>query len=159
MRKNTEINKEQALGKAAGLCSGSEHCTSQIREKLSSWGVSEEDANYIIDRLTKEKFIDDSRFARAYCHDKFCYSHWGRVKIRQMLRRMHLTDEEIAEGLEVIPEEAYMQTIADAVRQKDRTLRDTDTYQRKGKLVRHLLSRGFEMELVIDAVDDYLKLG
>ena len=53
----------------------------------------------------------------------------------------------------------YQQTIADAVRQKDRTLRDTDTYQRKGKLVRHLLSRGFEMELAIDAVDDYLKLG
>ena len=155
MRKNTEINKEQALGKAAGLCSGSEHCTSQIREKLSSWGVSEEDANYIIDRLTKEKFIDDSRFARAYCHDKFCYSHWGRVKIRQMLRHLRLSDEEIAEGMAAIPEEAYCETLSDALRAKDRTLKDTDTYQRKGKLVRHLLSRGFEAELVIEAVNEY----
>ena len=145
--------------RAARLCSGSEHCSSQIREKLLSWDASAEDTEDIIARLIEEKYIDDARFSRAYSHDKFCYSHWGRVKIRQMLRCMHLTDEEIAEGLEVIPEEAYMQTIADAVRQKDRTLRDTDTYQRKGKLVRHLLSRGFEMELVIDAVDDYLKLG
>ena len=121
-----------------------------------SWDASAEDAEDIIGYLIREKYIDDTRFSRAYCHDRFCYSHWGRVKIRQMLRHLHLTDAEIAEGLEVISEEAYLQTIADTVRQKDRTLRDTDTYQRKGKLVRHLLSRGFEMELAIDAVDDYL---
>ena len=156
---NGELNKEQALGKAARLCGGSEHCSSQIREKLLSWGKSAEDTEDIIAYLIKEKYVDDARFARAYCHDKFCYSHWGRVKIRQMLRHLHLTDAEIAEGLEVISEEAYLQAISDALRQKNRTLRDTDTYQRKGKLVRHLLSRGFEMELVIDAVDDLLLEG
>ena len=141
----------------ARLCSSGEHCSSQIREKLLLWGISAEDTEEIIGYLIKEKYIDDIRFSRAYCHDKFCYSHWGRVKIRQMLRHLHLTDAEIAEGLEVIPEEAYMQMIADVLRQKNRTLRDSDTYQRKGKLVRHLLSRGFEMELAIDAVDDLLR--
>ena len=155
--KSEEINKEQALARAAKLCSGSEHCSSQIREKLLNWGVSLEESEDIISYLIKEKYIDDVRFCRAYCHDKFYYSHWGRVKIRQMLRHLHLTDAEIAEGLEVIPEEAYLQTIADVLRQKNRTLRDTDSYQRKGKLVRHLLSRGFEMELAIDAVDDLLR--
>lgn len=150
-----QISKEVALGKAASLCSGSEHCTSQIREKLSSWGVSEEDANDIINRLVEEKFIDNSRFSRAYCHDKFCYSHWGRVKIRQMLRSLRLSDEEIAEGMTAIPEEAYSETLSGALLAKDRTLKDTDTCQRKGKLVRHLLSRGFEMDLILDAVDGY----
>lgn len=154
---NNELNKEQALGRVARLCSSGEHCSSQIREKLLLWGISAEDTEEIIGYLIKEKYIDDIRFSRAYCHDKFCYSHWGRVKIRQMLRHLHLTDAEIAEGLEVIPEEAYMQMIADVLRQKNRTLRDSDTYQRKGKLVRHLLSRGFEMELAIDAVDDLLR--
>ena len=151
-----ELNKEQALGRAARLCSGSEHCSSQIREKLLNWGVSLEDTEDIIGYLVREKYIDNIRFSRAYCHDKFFYSHWGRVKIRQMLRHLHLTDTEIAEGLEAIPEETYMQTITDVLCQKNRTLHDTDPYQRKGKLVRHLLSRGFEMDLVIDAADDLL---
>ncbi len=154
-----EINKEVALGKAASLCSGSEHCTSQIREKLSLWGIPEKDADDIINRLVEEKFIDDVRFARAYCHDKFLYSHWGRIKIRQMLRHLRLSDEEIAAGMEVIPEDAYSDTLHDALQAKDRTLKDTDIYQRKGKLVRHLLSRGFEMELILDAVDEYLRTG
>ena len=158
MRKKIEINKEVALGKAASLCSLSEHCTSQIKDKLLSWGLSAKDAEEIVNHLLDEKFIDNLRFSRAYCHDKFLYSHWGRVKIVQMLRHMHLSDEEIAEGMATIPEEDYLKTLSDAIQAKDKSLHDTDVYQRKGKLVRHLLSRGFEMNLVIDAVDEHLNL-
>ena len=148
--------KEVALSKATALCSGSEHCTSQIMEKLSLWNVSPQDAYDIMDYLVKEKYIDNKRFARAYCHDKFAYSHWGRMKIRQMLRHLQLSDEEIEEGLSVIPDDAYLQAIDDAVLQKDRTLHETDPYQRKGKLVRHLVSRGFETGLAVDAAEEYL---
>ena len=150
--------KEVALGKAIALCSSSEHCTSQIMEKLSLWNVSVRDANNIMDYLLKEKYIDNKRFARAYCHDKFCYNHWGRIKIRQMLRHLRLDDEEIEEGMQTIPDEDYLQTLNDALQAKDRTLREKDVYQRKAKLVRHLLSRGFETELVLDAVNDFLNL-
>ena len=151
-----ELSKEQALAKAASLCSCCEYCTSQMQERLLSWGISDRDTEDIICHLIKEKYIDNKRFSRAYCHDKFCYNHWGRVKIRQMLRHLRLSDEEIAEGMEAIPEEDYLQALTDALRQKDRTLRETDPYQRKGKLVRHLLSRGFEMDLILDATDKYL---
>ena len=151
-----ELSKEQALAKAASLCSCREYCTSQMQEKLLSWGISDGDTENIICHLINEKYIDNKRFSRAYCHDKFCYNHWGRVKIRQMLRHLRLSDEEIAEGMEAIPEEDYLQALTDALRQKDRTLHDTDPYQRKGKLVRHLLSRGFEMDLILDAIDKYL---
>lgn len=146
------------MGKAAALCSQSEHCSSQIMEKLSSWNVSVQDANDIMEYLLKEKYIDNSRFARAYCHDKFCYNHWGRVKIRQMLRHLRLSDEEIKEGMEAIQDEPYLEMLQNALQGKDRTLKDTDKYQRKAKLVRHLLSRGFETELVVDAVDAYLSI-
>ena len=151
-----ELSKEQALAKAASLCSCREYCTSQMQERLLSLGISDRDTEDIICHLIKEKYIDNKRFSRAYCHDKFCYNHWGRVKIRQMLRHLRLSDEEIAEGMEAIPEEDYLQALTDALRQKDRTLRETDPYQRKGKLVRHLLSRGFEMDLILDATDKYL---
>lgn len=150
--------KEVALSKATALCSGSEHCMSQIMEKLSLWNVSPQDAYDIMDYLVKEKYIDNKRFARAYCHDKFCYNHWGRIKIRQMLRHLRLGDEEIEEGMETIDEEDYLEALNDVLRAKDRTLKDKDKYLRKAKLVRHLLSRGFETELAISAVDSYMDL-
>lgn len=158
MRKKevTGFSKEQALNRAASLCSGCEYCTSQIQEKLLSWGISDKDTNDIIDHLIDEKFIDNMRFAKAYCHDKFHYNNWGRIKIGQMLRHLHISDTEIAEGMTAIPDEEYMLTLTNVLRKKDRSLHETDNYQRKGKLVRHLLSHGFEMELVLDVVDDYL---
>ena len=127
-------------------------------EKLSLWNVSPQDAYDIMDYLVKEKYIDNKRFARAYCHDKFCYNHWGRIKIRQMLRHLRLGDEEIEEGMETIDEEDYLEALNDVLRAKDRTLKDKDKYLRKAKLVRHLLSRGFETELAISAVDSLLDL-
>ena len=75
-----------------------------------------------------------------------------------MLRHLRLNDEEIAEGMTAIPEDDYLQALSEALRAKDRTLHDEDPYQRKGKLVRHLLSRGFETELIYDAVDDHIGL-
>ena len=151
--------KEVALGKATALCSQSEHCKAQIMEKLSLWGVSVQDAYNIMDYLVKEKYIDNKRFARAYCHDKFCYNHWGRIKIRQMLRHLRLSDEEIEEGMQAINDDDYLEALNDVLQAKDRSLREKDIYLRKAKLVRHLLSRGFETDLAVDAVNEYLQLG
>ena len=156
---NCELTKEVALGKATALCSQSEHCKAQIMEKLSSWGVSVQDACNIMDYLEKEKYIDNKRFVRAYCHDKFCYNHWGRIKIRQMLRHLRLSDEEIEEGMQAINDDDYLEALNDVLQAKDRSLREKDIYLRKAKLVRHLLSRGFETDLAVDAVNEYLQLG
>ena len=152
------LTREQALSRAAALCGSGERCSSQVMEKLSSWGVEGDDAAYVMGRLAAERFVDDERFCRAYCHDKFRYNRWGRVKLRQMLRRLRLESGAIEAGLAEIPEAEYRQALCEALRQKDRTLREEDACRRKGKLVRHLLSRGFEAELVLDAVDDFLGL-
>ena len=157
MGKKTDepMPRSEALSRLTSLCSKSEHCLYQIKEKLREWNVSADDYSYIPYYLEKEKYIDQTRFARAYCHDKFCYDRWGRVKIRQMLRHYQLSDEEIAEGMSTISEDDYRQTLQDLLLAKNRTLRDTDIYLRKAKLMRHLLYKGFEPDLVANAVEDF----
>ena len=157
MGKKTDesMTRSEALSRLTSLCSKSEHCLYQIKEKLREWNVSADDYSYIPYYLEKEKYIDQTRFARAYCHDKFCYDRWGRVKIRQMLRHYQLSDEDIAEGMSTISEDDYRQTLQDLLLAKNRTLRDTDIYLRKAKLMRHLLYKGFEPNLVADAVEDF----
>lgn len=155
MGKKTDepMTRSEALSRLTSLCSKSEHCLYQIKEKLREWNVSADDYSYIPYYLEKEKYIDQTRFARAYCHDKFCYDRWGRVKIRQMLRHYQLSDEDIAEGMSTISEDDYRQTLQDLLLAKNRTLRDADIYLRKAKLMRHLLYKGFEPNLVANAVE------
>lgn len=148
-----ELTYEQALYKAAALCSGSEYSTGEMLQKVRRWGVSEVDAQRLVDYLVDEKYIDNMRFSRAYCLDKLRYNHWGRVKIQQMLRMQGVESEAIRYGLEQIDEEEYLQVLDAAIAQKARSLTDTDAYTRKAKIVRHLLSRGFEMGIIVKRVD------
>lgn len=150
------LTYEQALSRAAALCSGSEHCSSEIRKKLLLWGLSPTQAEKAIGFLIDEKYIDSKRFCRAYCLDKFRYNHWGRIKISQMLRMLELDSSDINEGLDAIPEEEYQEVLQHVLEQKNKQLKDSDPYIRKGKLVRHALSRGFETHLIIDAADSLL---
>ena len=150
------LTYEQALSRAAALCSGSEHCSSEIRKKLLLWGLSPTQVEKAIGFLIDEKYIDSKRFCRAYCLDKFRYNHWGRIKISQMLRMLELDSSDINEGLDAIPEEEYQEVLHHVLEQKNKQLKDSDPYIRKGKLVRHALSRGFETHLIIDAADSLL---
>ena len=145
---------EQALSKAAALCSSGEHCEKQIREKLEKWEVSEEDADRIIAHLIDEKYIDSARYCRAFVSDKLRYNHWGRFKLRMALRQLDLPDTDIREALEAIDEEEYMEILNKVLDAKARTLRDSDPYIRTGKLLRFITSRGFEADLARDLMED-----
>ncbi len=150
------LTYEQALSRAAALCSGSEHCSSEIRKKLLLWGLSPTQSEKAITFLNEEKYIDSQRFCRAYCLDKFRYNHWGRIKISQMLRLLEMDSTDINEGLDAIPEEEYQEVLQHILEQKNKQLRDSDPYIRKGKLVRHALSRGFETHLILEATEALL---
>ena len=150
------LTYEQALSRAAALCSGSEHCSSEIRKKLLLWGLSPTQSEKAITFLNEEKYIYSQRFCRAYCLDKFRYNHWGRIKISQMLRLLEMDSTDINEGLDAIPEEEYQEVLQHILEQKNKQLRDSDPYIRKGKLVRHALSRGFETHLILEATEALL---
>lgn len=146
------LTYEQALSRAASLCSGSEHCSSEIRKKLQQWGLTPTQAEDIISYLENEKYINNTRFCRAYCLDKFRYNHWGRIKISQMLRMLEMNDSDINEGLTAIDEDEYLQALLHILSQKDRQLKDSDPYIRRGKLIRHALSRGFETHHIMEVL-------
>lgn len=147
------LNYDQALSKVAALCSGSEHCISDVESKMEKWGVSAPDTEKIVAYLLKEKYIDESRYARAYCADKYRYNQWGRYKIRQMLHLQHISDEDISQALEQIDDDEYTDMLRHIMEKKNREIKDTDPYKRKGKLVRHAISKGFEMDLAIDEAE------
>ena len=150
------LTYEQALSRAASLCSGSEHCSSEIRKKVLQWGLTSTQAEEIVSYLINEKYIDNSRFCRAYCLDKFRYNHWGRIKINQMLRMLEMDNSDINEGLNAINEEEYTKVLSHVLSQKNHQLKDSDPYIRKGKLVRHAMSRGFETHAIMDIVEEFL---
>ncbi len=140
-----QLTFEQALSRAASLCSTSEHCIADISEKLTRWGMTPTQADDIISRLLEEKYIDESRYAEAYARDKLRFSHWGRAKIRMMLRMQHIPDTLIREALDALDPQEYADIAKQTIISKAHSLKSND-YASRAKIIRFALQRGFEMD-------------
>lgn len=145
---NGKMTKEDALGRMMNYCSRSEHCKSEVEDKLRVMELSTEIVKEILDRLLKERFLDEKRYCRSFVRDKFLFNRWGRVKIVQALRLKRLSDADIREGLQEIDEEAYLKVLKELLLSKEKSLKPLNDYDRRGKLIRFAWSRGFEMELI-----------
>lgn len=141
-----ELSREQniAYDKAAVLCSRSEKCTSEIQEKLKLFGLSVEESEPVIKKLVDEKYIDDERFARAFVKDKFRFNHWGKQKIEYMLRAKKINQEILALAFEEIEDEGYADELLKLLTDKVKTIKAKDEYDKRNKLMRFAMGRGFE---------------
>lgn len=143
-----------ALNKAMAMCSKKECCRHDIFEKAASWSIGRADSENIIETLTKEKFIDEHRYASAYVRDKFNYNRWGKVKIAAGLRMKGIPADIVSESLELIESDEYRQALEKLISLQRRKVKANNQYELKGKLMRFALSRGFESSLIYEILGE-----
>ena len=158
MRKSLKkISKKEALVKAQNLCSQQEKCKSDIIKKLYDWKASPSDFDDIINDLLKDKFIDEQRYAISYTKEKFRFNKWGKIKIEYSLNQKNIPHNYIQNALEEINETDYDVLLENELLKKLKTIKDTDEYTIKSKLLRYALSKGFENGKVFDITSSILK--
>ncbi len=151
MIRRKPLTKDAALLRMADLCARSEHCSSEIREKLRKLMLPASVADEIIDYLEENRYIDNLRFAKAFARDKVRFSGWGRNKIRMALAVKRISSSEVSEALDELDEDEYLLALAKAAEAKARNL-DLADYEERAKLYRHLVARGFESNLISKAI-------
>lgn len=140
-------SKDSVRLRMADLCSRSEQCSYDIGGKLHKSGLSSEDCTEILNFLKREKFIDDSRFAKAYANDKARFAGWGCHKIKLYLMAKHIKERDIAVALESINKKEYIEAFKRAAIAKARSLNLLEAADAQ-RFYRHLASRGYETELI-----------
>ena len=157
MDKEKSMTYEQALPRVAAMCSRSEQCVFDITDKLRKWGVTAEDIENVIEKLIKEKFLDDSRFCRSFINDKYKYNRWGRIKIIYALKLKKINSEIIYNTIDdVINEEIYFTNLNNLLREKRKSIKGKDKYEIKAKLFRFAAGRGFESDEISKVIDEFL---
>lgn len=140
---------QTALNKAATFCASGEKSRQEVAEKLEKWGVASNDADYILQYLTDEDFINETRYSKAFVRDKFRFNRWGKNKIAFMLKNKGISQSSIEQALEVIDHGEYMTALTELLNAKAKSFKKgEDPYQRKVKLYRFALSRGFESSVI-----------
>ena len=143
------------LDKARCWCAAEERCESGVREKLVAWGAGADDADEIVAALREEGYLDDVRYARAYCESKVLHQHWGRQKVLYQLRLKRLPREAIEEGMAAVDEEQYMEMLRETAEKKQRELSwksEAGSVEVRRKMMAFLASRGFTMSEINEVI-------
>lgn len=152
-----QLDYRQALTKAMEWCGKSERCSYEVRLKLKSFGISDDQCDMAIDYMTGQKFLDDKRYARFFINDKLKFNKWGKVKLNFMLGQKQICDVIINEALNEIDHDFYIKTLRDLLVSKVKSVRGTSVFERKGKLANFAQSHGFESELAYRIADELIK--
>jgi regulatory protein len=148
-----EMTGQQAYQKLTDLCARSEHCQQEMLDKMRQWGVSEEEQAQVMERLIREKYVDDARFARAFVYDKIRYNKWGRRKVEQALWLKRI-DNSIGQSiLDEVDNEEYLSILRPMLKQKRKGIKAKSEYELTMKLIKFALGRGFTMDLIKQCID------
>ena len=120
---------EQALAALMRLCARAERSEEDARRLMTRWGVAPSDRERVLERLRRDRFIDDARYAEAF--------------VRETIER----------ALAALDAGTARERLADLLRRKVRTTRAATPYELKNKLIRYGLAQGYDYEAVRDAAD------
>lgn len=147
------IGKQEALQKLQSFCAYQDRCHSEVRSKLLELGVYGDDLEEIIVALIEEDFLNEERFARSYARGKFRIKQWGRVRIRQELKRRQISEYCLKAAFSEIDESDYLETLRKLLAKQQSLLKGGDARTRRDKLFRHALQKGYESELILEALE------
>ena len=146
------LTAAQAMNRAAALCARSEQAPGDIREKLARWGLNSGDAETVLRQLTKQGFIDEERYARAFVKDRFAFNGWGRIKIAHQLRQKGIPAAIIEEAMAVIDDGQYRERLTELLHAKWRTVKSREPRAAWAAMMRFAASRGFETGIASECV-------
>lgn len=151
-----KLSEPQALNRIAAYCSRTERCEYDVRKKLTTWELEGDTIKRIIERLKKEKFLDDSRFARSFINDKLKFNKWGRTKIIFELKKRQVSESIYNPILNELSTDEFEQQLMHILSIKVKSVKAKNDYEKKTKLIRFALGRGFPMDSSIKCVDKLL---
>ena len=145
---------DQVLNKMAKYCAYQERCVKDVRDKLKTFDIPEEEKTKILDYLLDNRFVNDERFAKSFVHGKVNQSGWGVNKIRFHLIQKDIDKELIDKALGQTDEEVYRQRLIDILKTKSKTIKADSDFEKKRKLAAYAMQKGFESNLVWEVLKD-----
>lgn len=143
-----QMSALEAFGRLTAFCAAGEHCLTEVRERLRRWNVAPDEVEALVRRLVEEQYVNEERYCRAYINDKVRFARWGRLKIAQALRQKQIASSLYLPLLDELDEAIYSEQLRRLLEAKQREVKGRNAYERKAKLVRFALGRGYEMDMI-----------
>lgn len=124
-----------------------------VYDYLIRKGFTDEETSEVCDYIEEVGLVDDDLYVKFFVEDSFRIKNKGARKIVYELKQRGIDDEKINEAIEEASDMQY-EALKEAYERKlEATKSETDQYKRKNKIIRFLISRGFDYSDIKDVVD------
>lgn len=146
---------QKVADRMRALCSRREYCRKDVMKKvMTALDGDVAKAEEVVAKLVEERYVDDLRYATAFARDKASIAGWGEAKIRYMLSSKGIDRELIAQALDEVDDKRAETRLEKLMENKVRSLKDDP--QRRLKLLRFGLGRGYSYDQVAEMIDKML---
>lgn len=143
------------LSRLQRLCSRAEYCAQDMyRKALKDLEGDSSAAAHVVAALKADGYVSDARYASCFAREKSSLQGWGPIKIRFQLRSKGVSEADIAAGLAEIEAPKADAKLRRLVEEKYKTLEGDP--QCKLKLLKFVLSRGYEYDQVASVVESVM---
>lgn len=146
---------EELKSKLEHYCAYQERCHQEVKEKLRQLGAFQVASDAVIAHLIQHNYLNETRFALLYVKSKFNIKKWGKIRIELELKRRKISAHNIKKGLTQIEEEQYNTLFDELAKKRWNQLKEKKESlpQRKKKWISYLQYRGWENDLIFDALN------
>ena len=149
---NTPQNTSSIYPKIVKYCAYQERSQQEVRDKLYDLGVHKREVEQTISLLIGDGYLNEERFAISFAGGKFRIKQWGKVKIKYALKQKRISDYCIKKALSQIKEADYIKTLHAVINSYSKKNAEKDQRKKIYKIAQYVISRGFESDLVWEAL-------
>ena len=129
--------------------------TKEIIDYLKRKNIESDDIEYIVEKLTKEKFLDDNHFCECFIKDKLKFTTMGEYKIIYELKKHNISPKIIEQNSYLFTEDLIIEKIDKIITKQLNSNRKLDKPKLRNKLYNHLLNSGYTSSLIVERLNKY----
>lgn len=145
---------EEIKQKMLNYCVYQDRCHYEVEQKMRDFLLIPEAKDEILLYLIQERYLDEERFVRSYIRGKFYMKHWGRYKIQLNLKQKQISEKLISRCWDEIDDNDYKKTIRNFIEKQQDSIKEANTFKKKNKIIKFLISKGFEYEVILDVMHE-----
>ena len=147
----------EAKARLEALCAYQERCSFELSKKMNQWSIHTDEQDQLLADLISNNFLNEERFAEAFVSGKVRIKRWGKIKIQIELQKRFISSYSINKALKNVNLDEYWANLIHLAERKWATSTEKDAYKKRMKVYRFLASKGYETDLIADAVSEVSK--
>lgn len=131
-------------------------CTKEIYDYLLKKKVSDDDIALIIDKLRKNKLLDDNYFCECFIKDKLRFTSWGPYRIVRELNKYSIDNNVINNYSYLMNDEVIYDKLYKLISKAIKSNHKLDNNKLRNKIYRNYLNMGFKSDMIVNILNQEL---